>query len=103
MLFPNIDGTLDYLLKKGYFVISKEFAKGLTDSWNVAFHFAVSMDYKYVIFTNNDVLVTEDGLRLLQLELLRESLVVPLSSHKGAGHNVLQVRVRILVLHNNCI
>eukprot|EP00597_Dinobryon_sp_UTEXLB2267_P004149 CAMPEP_0170062350 /NCGR_PEP_ID=MMETSP0019_2-20121128/3606_1 /TAXON_ID=98059 /ORGANISM="Dinobryon sp., Strain UTEXLB2267" /LENGTH=1130 /DNA_ID=CAMNT_0010268469 /DNA_START=454 /DNA_END=3846 /DNA_ORIENTATION=+ len=86
----SIDGTAEYLVKKGYFVIVKDIAKGLTDSWNVAFQFAVSMDYKYVIFTNNDVLVTEDGLRILQSELRKESLVVPLTSHKGAGHNVLQ-------------
>ena len=87
-----LDGTVEYLVKKSFFVITKDAARGLTDSWNLAYAFAVEMGYHYIMFTNNDVLVTEAGLKLLEADLRHEVLVVPLTSNRGAGHNIIQVR-----------
>ena len=87
----SIDGTVDYLIKKGYAVITKAKARGLTDSWNKGYELAVAMGYKYLIFTNNDVLVSLSGIKLMQRELKDEVLVVPLTSSRGAGHNPSQV------------
>ncbi len=86
----SVDGTVDYLIKKGYSVMAKGVAKGLTDSWNKGYEIAVALGYKYLIFTNNDVLVSAAGVRILKQELKREVLVVPLTSAKGAGHNPSQ-------------
>lgn len=37
----STDGTVEYLLKKGYFVISKASPSGLTNSWNIGYDLAV--------------------------------------------------------------
>lgn len=87
----SVDGTVDYLTKKGYAVMTKNKAMGLTDSWNKGFQVSVKMGYKYVTFTNNDVLVTKDGIKQLHDVLRREALVVPMTSTLGAGHNPAQV------------
>eukprot|EP01034_Spumella_vulgaris_P022401 gene22401-28523_t len=86
----SVDGTVDFLVKKGYSVLTKSSAKGLTDSWNEGYEIAVGLGYKYLIFTNNDVLVSAAGVRIMRQELRREVLVVPLTSAKGAGHNPSQ-------------
>lgn len=63
----STDGTASYFIKKGFHVMTKGSARGLTHSWNIAYRYAVSMEYKYVIFCNNDALVstgaigTDDG------------------------------------------
>jgi hypothetical protein len=87
----SIDGTPDYLIKRGYTVITKDHAKGLTDSWNRGYEFANRMKYKYVIFTNNDVLLTATTVKIMKEDLKHEALVGPLTTPNGAGHNPLQV------------
>lgn len=88
----STDGTFEYLLKKGYAVISKSKATGLTDSWNIGYRLAVALGYKQVIFTNNDVLLTSGAVNVMHLGLRSHCLVVPLTSEKGAGHHKQQVR-----------
>jgi hypothetical protein len=87
----SIDGTPEYLIKKGYTVITKEHAKGLTDSWNKGYEFANALNYKYVIFTNNDVLLTSTTVKIMKEDLKNEALVGPLTTLIGAGHNPSQV------------
>ncbi len=93
----SIDGTVEYLTKKGYAVISKKTANGLTASWNTGFDLAVALGYRSVVFMNNDVLVSVNGMRLLKLTLRREVLMVPLTTTLGAGHNPTQVSTIVCV------
>jgi glycosyltransferase involved in cell wall biosynthesis len=89
----SVDGTVEYLIKKGYFVLTKDTPSGLTDSWNKGYYLAVAMEYKYVIFANNDILVPKGAVRELRRVLMKEALVVPLTTYKGAGHNPSQVQI----------
>jgi hypothetical protein len=88
----STDGTVDYLVKKGYSVISKNAASGLTSSWNIGFGIAAGLGYKFVLFMNNDVLINEHGAEFLKITLRREVLMVPLTTNQGAGHNPTQVQ-----------
>lgn len=88
----SIDGTVPYLTKKGYFVISKSVANGLTYSWNAGYHIALNLGYSYVIFANNDVLVPRGAIAELTKDLFHDVLVVPLTTAKGAGHHPGQAR-----------
>lgn len=87
----STDGTVEYLQKKGFAVVSKPKATGLTDSWNIGYRLAVALGYKHVIFTNNDVLLTAGAVHLMHYGLRSHSLVVPLTTDKGSGHHKQQV------------
>lgn len=87
----SVDGTVEFLRKKGYFVISKSKASGLTDSWNVAYRVALQMGYSYLIYANNDVIVPADALKEMRRMLRVAEVVVPLTTPRGAGHNPIQV------------
>lgn len=86
----SVDGTVQILTKKGFSVISKQVAKGLTDSWNIGYHIAKLLKYQYIIFSNNDVLVPHGTIEFVRSALKDEALVVPLTTRKGAGHNPTQ-------------
>lgn len=86
----SIDGTVQYLQKKGYYVIEKDEGKGLTNSWNLAFEAAVKLRYKYIFYINNDVLLPYTALASMRKVLLYEAVVVPLTTSVGAGHNPSQ-------------
>jgi hypothetical protein len=87
----STDGTVEYLTRKGFAVISKAKAAGLTDSWNIGYKLAVILGYPHIILMNNDVLLTAGSIRLMHLSLLQNALVTPLTTKKGAGHNPSQV------------
>ena len=87
----SVDGTSQYLIKKGFFVITKSKPMGLTDSWNRGFQLGIAMGYSYVIFANNDLLIPEGAVDAIRRELENEALVVPLTTIEGAGHNPMQV------------
>jgi hypothetical protein len=87
----STDGSVEYLRKRGFSVITKPKATGLTDSWNVGYRIAVALGYKNVIFTNNDVLLTTGSIALMNQGLRDYGLVVPLTTEKGAGHHPAQV------------
>lgn len=86
----SIDGTVHILNKKGFSVISKPIAKGLTDSWNIGYYIATLLKYRFIIFSNNDVLVPHGSISIVQEALEDEALIVPLTTRKGAGHNPTQ-------------
>lgn len=87
----SVDGTVEYLQRKGYFVIPSRVPQGLTASWNIGYEFAKLSGYKYVFFLNNDVLVPRGAVAEMRRDLLREILVVPTTTTAGAGHNPAQV------------
>lgn len=89
----STDGTVEFLQKKGFAVISKPKATGLTDSWNIGYRLAVALGYKHVLFTNNDVLLTAGAVHLMHHGLKSYPLVVPLTTDKGSGHHKPQVRI----------
>jgi hypothetical protein len=88
----SIDGTVEYLQKKGFAVIAKPFPKGKLDSWNVGFRFALGSGYKHVIFTGAEVLLTAGAIHLMHYALASHPLVVPLTTTTAAGPFVKQVR-----------
>lgn len=92
----STDGTVEVLRRKGFAVITKDSPKGLTHSWNIGYKLAQQERYKYVFFANNDIVFSPLAIRVMQDQLLNNSLVVPLTSAKGAGHNPLQVQYYLL-------
>lgn len=87
----SVDGTVEYLRKKGFAVITKPKATGLTDSWNIGYRFAVAMGYNFVLYVNSGVLLTSRSAHLLYAALQKHALVLPLTTDKGAGSNPVQV------------
>ena len=50
------------------------------------------LNYKYLVIGNNDILLPDGAISAMQkiLSLPGESIVVPLTTEKGAGHNPSQ-------------
>eukprot|EP01031_Cornospumella_fuschlensis_P034176 gene34176-41370_t len=94
----SADGTPQALQRRGYAVVAKPRAEGLTDSWNVGYRLAVALGYAHVLFINNDVLVPPHALRLLHWSLAQHALVTPMTTERGAGHNPAQSLSRLLEL-----
>eukprot|EP00981_Chlorochromonas_danica_P008081 scaffold1962_cov180-Ochromonas_danica.AAC.16 len=97
----SVDGTVEYLQKKGFAVITKPKAMGLTDSWNIGYRFAVTMGYSFVLYVNSGVLLTSRSAHLLYAALQKHALVLPLTTDKGAGSNPVQSVRNALRLKDN--
>jgi len=87
----SVDGTAEYLERKGFLVLAKSSPKGLTHSWNLGYEFATRWGYSTIIFMNNDVLVPRGAITKVLAEIKQHALVVPLTSHAGRGHTPTQV------------
>lgn len=87
----SVDGTVPYLVKKGYFVVSKLAPTGRVGSLNIGFHISVELGYRYVIFVGNDVLVPRGAIHQLRADSKTEALVVPLTTLTAAGPHLTQV------------
>lgn len=99
----STDGTPDYLVKRGYAVITKPVAKGVVDSWNTGYEVGNKLGYKNVIFTNNDVVITLPSIRILSQDLANEALVVPLTCSKGASSKTTpQVCLSFAIIPVDC-
>ena len=95
----STDDTIELCEQYGHEVITKDKGMGLTDSWNRAFvEFKnrwfvndVGMDdnYDYLILSNNDVLVPKGAVTEIKKTFSKWpfSLIVPMSTEYGAGHN----------------
>jgi len=72
--------------------IWKDRGVGLTDSWNIAYQKFKNEGYQYLIVSNNDVLIPRKAIDEMEtvLEKWPGSLVVPLTTSEGCGHNRLQ-------------
>ena len=89
----STDNTIELCLEYGVNYISKEVGKGLTDSWNLAYQYFKDNDYKYFVIANNDILIPNMALSEM-IDVLDKwpcSLVVPMSTQLGAGHNQEQI------------
>jgi len=89
----SIDGTVQTLRRLGFAVLEKKQATGLTQSWSLGYRLAQQLGYKFVIFSNNDVILADSTLATFEYDLLSEIepvLLVPITSDKGAGHNPAQ-------------
>jgi len=86
------DETVEWCKDNGINVIEKEKPEGLTHSWNLAYNYFKDSSYDYLIIANNDVLVPNGALSELVsvFERYPASVVVPMSSKKGVGHNPVQ-------------
>ena len=86
----SIDGTIDWCIDNDIPIITKEKAKGLTHSWNLAYQKFKKEKYKYLMFSNSDIIVPPNALQTI-LELNKKYIIVsPLSTKKGVGHQPLQ-------------
>jgi len=84
------DGTVQWCKDNEIQIADKHKPMGAVHSWNVAYKFFKhNKQYKYLIISNNDVLIPQGAI----LELLKVasrwpfSVVAPLSTTVGAGHN----------------
>jgi GT2 family glycosyltransferase len=85
----STDGTQEWCKENKIDIFEKDRGRGLTHSWNVAYHtLKDNKDYKYLIISNNDILVPDGALEEL-VEVYERwpfSLVSPMTSMAGAGH-----------------
>jgi len=89
----STDDTLSLCKELKINFISKEVGKGLTDSWNQGYkYFRNNKEYSYLIIANNDILVPSGALTEMTkvLDKWPGSLVVPMSTSAGVGHNQIQ-------------
>lgn len=87
------DDTVQWCKEKNITLIEKEKPYGLTHSWNLAYdYFKNNKQYQYLIIANNDILVPNGALSEMVkvFERYPASVVVPLSTKKGVGHNPVQ-------------
>lgn len=69
--------------------IGKEKTENLTHSINLAYDIFKKSDYTYLAISNNDVLIPDGAIQELKeaLSFRPSSLVAPMSTEKGCGHN----------------
>ena len=89
----STDNTIELCKEYNINYISKDTGKGLTNSWNLGYKYFLEKGYKYFILANNDVIVPDLAITEMKnvLDKWPSSLVVPLSTTHGAGHNPLQI------------
>ena len=89
----STDNTIELCKDYGVKFISKDKGMGLTDSWNRAYKHFVKNNYDYFVIANNDIIVPSGALGELKntLDKWPSSLVVPMSTEKGSGHNRNQI------------
>ena len=80
------DGTIEWCKENDVEIITKKSAKGLTHSWNLAYQKFKSEDYKFLIFSNSDIIVPKGSLEIILKENEKFIIVSPLSTKKGVGH-----------------
>jgi len=83
------DDTVEICNKYGYEIFTKDKPGGLTDSWNIGYERFKNKNYDYVIIANNDILIPRGAISELvdSYKMWPYSLIVPLSTTNGAGHN----------------
>lgn len=85
----STDNTEELCNEFGYEIITKNEPTGLTHSWNLGYERFKKLGYEYLILANNDILIPDGALSELVsvFENWPFSLVVPLSTTNGVGHN----------------
>ena len=87
------DNTVEWCISKSINIITKDKGMGLTDSWNMGYEYFKKNKYEYFIIANNDILIPDNCLieMVSVLDKWPTSLVVPMSTKMGSGHNQIQV------------
>ena len=89
----STDNTVELCKEYGYKVEQRDEPKGLTYSWNQAYKmFKHDGDFDYLIIANNDILIPKGALGELvgSFEQWPYSMIVPMSTTNGVGHNPTQ-------------
>jgi len=86
------DNTIELCKEYNVDYITKDIGKGLTDSWNKGYQYFKENGYEYFVIANNDILIPDLALTEMKNVLSKWpcSLVAPLSTELGAGHNEMQ-------------
>lgn len=84
------DGTVDWCKDNNITIITKEKAMGLTHSWNLAYQKFKSENYKFLMFSNSDIIVPKNALEEIQTQNEKFIIASPLSTLKGVGHQPKQ-------------
>jgi GT2 family glycosyltransferase len=85
----STDDTIDLCMDYEYEVIKKDKPMGLTHSWNLGYKRFKEDNYDHLIIANNDILIPNGSISEL-LSVFHKwpyTLVVPLTTTNGAGHN----------------
>ena len=98
----STDDTIELCKEYNHEVIVKETGLGLTDSWNRGYYefkqrwfvnsSGMDDNYDYLILANNDILIPKGAITELKKTFQKWpfSMVVPLSTKYGVGHNAYQ-------------
>ena len=88
----STDDTIELCKEYNVNYITKDVGRGLTDSWNEGYQYFKEHNYEYFVIANNDILIPNLALTEMKGVLSKWpcSLVVPLSTELGAGHNPMQ-------------
>ena len=84
------DGTVDWCKDNDIAIVTKEYAMGLTHSWNLAYQKFKKENYKYLMFSNSDIIVPRNALEAIIEQNNNYIIVSPLSTKKGVGHQPKQ-------------
>ena len=84
------DGTVELARGLGLTVITKSRPRGHIDSLNKAYEVFVTKAYDVLILANNDILVPRGALENLCTALERNTVVSPMSTATGVGHQPAQ-------------
>lgn len=79
----STDGTIDWLDEQPFTVYQKDERRGLTDSWNIAYHWFRDNKYSAMIIMNNDVFMPHGAIENMISDY---PLVVPMTNWNGAGY-----------------
>ena len=76
------DDTVNWCKSNGYKVLERSKPLGLTYSWNEAYKYFKSNNYKYLVISNSDVVIPNNSLSELAkvLDKYPSSTVVPMST-----------------------
>ncbi len=80
------DGTVDWCKSNDIPIITKDYAMGLTHSWNLAYQKFKKQNYKHLMFSNSDIIVPKNALEAILEQNEKYIIVSPLSTKIGVGH-----------------
>lgn len=86
----SVDGTAATLARMGETVLAKQSRRGLTHSWNAAYERFKHGKYDAFILSNNDICLPDGALKGILAAVGVHTLVCPMTSVRGAGHNPVQ-------------
>lgn len=86
----SIDGTVEWCRDNNIPIVTKEKALGLTHSWNLAYKKFKKENYKYLMFSNSDIIVPKKSLEAILSKNQNYIIVSPLSTKIGVGHQPKQ-------------